>query len=84
MRRAMDLDVSDRIELTVGSDDDVAHAALAARQRYLAEQVLAVDVRLVPLDDVPSRTGDGSRDSAELSVGTGVDAPVRVAVRPRP
>ena len=28
VRRAMDLDVSDRIELTVGSDDDVAHAAL--------------------------------------------------------
>jgi len=76
LRKSVGLDVSDRIELTVVTDDQLARAAVAARWGWLAEQVLALNEASV---------GDGATGAgwgaADLVVGTGVNAKVRAHIR---
>ncbi len=74
LRKSVGLDVSDRIELVVVTEDSVARAAVLGRWAWLAEQVLAVNGTGV-LSEAPA--GDRS-GSADLMVGTGVNAKVRV------
>ncbi len=95
LRKSTGLDVSDRIELKVESDDAVAIDAISGRRGWLAEQVLAVNADLgrpaKPLSDVgftaeqESRTASvdltGGWSHVDLVVGTGVDAKVRVQLR---
>ncbi len=74
LRKSVGLDVSDRIELVVVTEDSVARAAVLGRWAWLAEQVLAVSEEGV-LSAAPARDWSGS---ADLMVGTGVNAKVRV------
>ena len=76
LRKSAGLDVSDRIELVVAGDDEVARAAVLARWGWLAEQVLAVGEAAVSTQ-VPA----GWAGTADLVVGTGVNAKVAVALR---
>ncbi len=84
VRKALDLGVSDRIALTVATDDATALAALRSRGSWLADQVLATDLRVAGLSDGapdPATSDAAGRDSTDLAVGTGLDAAVRVWVR---
>lgn len=95
LRKSVGLDVSDRIELTVQTDDDVAAKAVTERRQWLAEQVLALSLEAgrpeQPLSDVgfaaEQEPRPGSADLAggwshvDLVVGTGVNAKVRVHLR---
>ena len=74
--RAPGLEVSDRIELTVVTDDQVARAAMAGRWPWFAEQVLALNEASVG----EGATGEGW-GAADLVVGTGVNAKVRAHIR---
>jgi isoleucyl-tRNA synthetase len=61
-RRAADLDVSDRITLTVEAPDDVVVAA-RAHERFIASETLADSVDYAPLaaDAFAGTVGDGTR-----------------------
>ena len=76
LRKSAGLDVSDRIELAVAGDDDVARAAVLGRWGWLAEQVLAVGDPAVATELPADWAG-----TADLVVGTGVNAKIAVAVR---
>jgi isoleucyl-tRNA synthetase len=82
-RKAAGLEVSDRISLTVETDSPVARAAVEGRRDWLAEQVLATSVTV---GDPAGELGGGAADTdgtdgtATFTVGTGLDAPVRVVV----
>ena len=76
LRKSAGLDVSDRIELVVAGDDEVALAAVLGRWGWLAVQVLAVGDPAVSTE-LPA----GWAGTADLVVGTGVNAKVAVAVR---
>ena len=76
LRKSAGFDVSDRIELKVVTDDQVARAAMAGRWAWLAEQVLALNEASVG----EGATGEGW-GAADLVVGTGVNAKVRAHIR---
>ena len=76
LRKSAGLDVSDRIELVVAGEDEVAQAAVLGRWGWLAVQVLAVGDPAVSTE-LPA----GWAGTADLVVGTGVNAKVAVAVR---
>ena len=77
LRKSAGLDVSDRIELFVVSDDAIARSAVLGRWGWLADQVLAVNEAAVTAAS-PEIDWSGS---ADLVVGTGVSAKVAVAIR---
>ena len=79
LRKKLGLDVSDRIRLEVGATDALVLGAVVGRETWLSEQVLAVGVTSTDLLSGEAVTGDGA-DTARLTVGTGVDAPVTVRV----
>jgi isoleucyl-tRNA synthetase len=95
LRKSAGLDVSDRIELRVETDEPVATQAISDRRDWLSDQVLAVTFDSgrpdEPLSDFGSTADHESRTaSADLSggwshvdlvVGTGVNAKVRAHVR---
>ncbi|GAA2014211.1 isoleucine--tRNA ligase [Nakamurella flavida] len=74
LRKKLGLEVSDRIRLEVGAADATVRAAAGGRESWLGEQVLAVEVIVTDV-----LTGEGA-DTAQLTVGTGLDAPVAVRV----
>jgi isoleucyl-tRNA synthetase len=77
LRKSAGLDVSDRIELFVVTDDPTARSAVLGRWGWLADQVLAVNEATVAAAS-PENDWSGS---ADLVVGTGVNAKVAVAIR---
>ncbi len=95
LRKSAGLDVSDRIELRVETDDPDATTAITDRQAWLCDQVLAVRFDLgspvKPLSDLgfsaeqEPRTGSadlsGGRGHVDLVVGTGLNAKVRALLR---
>jgi isoleucyl-tRNA synthetase len=68
-RRDAALDVSDRIDLTIGADADVAEAVETHRD-FVAAETLATKLTVVPLVEVP--------DADDQTVGDG--GAVRVVV----
>ncbi|PYY62667.1 isoleucine--tRNA ligase [Curtobacterium sp. MCSS17_011] len=67
-RRDADLDVSDRIALTLRVDD-TADGAVRAHQELIAGETLATSVEIVPLgaDDTTTDVGDGAKVSVEVA-----------------
>jgi isoleucyl-tRNA synthetase len=67
-RRDADLDVSDRIVLTLGADD-VAVAAVRTHQQLIAGETLSTSVEIVPLgaDATTTDVGDGAKVTVEVS-----------------
>ncbi|ACV80091.1 isoleucine--tRNA ligase [Nakamurella multipartita] len=78
LRKSAGLDVSDRIELFVVSDDAIARSAVLGRWGWLADQVLAVNA--ATLEPAPA----DALGAADLVAGTGVDAAIRVQLRKAP
>jgi isoleucyl-tRNA synthetase len=95
LRKSVGLDVSDRIEFRIETDDPVATKAITERQGWLADQVLAVKFDLVrpeqPLSDFgftaeqEPRTASadlaGGWSHVDLVVGTSVNAKARASLR---
>ncbi|OII22573.1 isoleucine--tRNA ligase [Curtobacterium sp. MCBA15_016] len=67
-RRDADLDVSDRIVLTLGADE-VADAAVRTHQQLIAGETLSTSVEIVPLgaDATTTDVGDGAKVTVEVS-----------------
>jgi isoleucyl-tRNA synthetase len=67
-RRDADLDVSDRIALTLRVDD-TADGAVRAHQELIAGETLATSVEIVPLgaSDTTTDVGDGAKVSVEVA-----------------
>ncbi|MDP4334697.1 isoleucine--tRNA ligase [Curtobacterium sp. A7_M15] len=67
-RRDADLDVSDRIVLTLGADE-VADAAVRTHQELIAGETLSTSVEIVPLgaDATTTDVGDGAKVTVEVS-----------------
>ncbi|MCT9622980.1 isoleucine--tRNA ligase [Curtobacterium sp. C2H10] len=67
-RRDADLDVSDRIVLTLGADE-VADAAVRTHQQLIAGETLSTSVEIVPLgaNGTTTDVGDGAKVTVEVS-----------------
>ena len=67
-RKDAELDVSDRIALTLGVDDAAARAAIEAHRDLIAGETLATALHLAPLgagDSTP--VGEGAAVTVEVS-----------------
>ncbi|AOX64792.1 isoleucine--tRNA ligase [Curtobacterium sp. BH-2-1-1] len=67
-RRDADLDVSDRIVLTLGADE-VADVAVRTHQQLIAGETLSTSIEIVPLgaDATTTDVGDGAKVTVEVS-----------------
>ena len=72
-RKDADLDVSDRISLTVGADGPVAEA-IRAHADFIARETLATELTVVPAAEVaapPQPVGDGGEVRVTLAKSAG-------------